>query len=79
MQPVPVVLAVRGGDAAAAVAETGEMAQDEVMDPVEALREIAYWLERGRAETHRVKAYRRAADIVAALSVEQRERLGRTR
>lgn len=54
------------------------MAQDEVMDPVEALREVAYWLERGRAETHRVKAYRRAADIVAALSAEQRERLGRT-
>ncbi|HLS78522.1 MAG TPA: PHP domain-containing protein, partial [Nocardia sp.] len=35
--------------------------------PVEALREIGFWLERQRAETYRVKAYRRAADAVAAL------------
>ncbi|RDI69419.1 PHP domain-containing protein [Nocardia pseudobrasiliensis] len=35
---------------------------------VQALREIAFWMERSRAETHRVKAYRRAADTVAALS-----------
>ncbi|MGW4636426.1 PHP domain-containing protein [Nocardia sp. NPDC004415] len=39
--------------------------------PVAALREIAFWLERGRAETHRVKAYRRAADVVAALSATE--------
>ncbi|MGS2805628.1 PHP domain-containing protein [Nocardia sp. MW-W600-9] len=36
--------------------------------PVAALREIGFWLERSRAQTHRVKAYRRAADIVAGLS-----------
>ncbi|MBC7300419.1 MAG: PHP domain-containing protein [Nocardia sp.] len=36
--------------------------------PVAALREVGFWLERGRAETHRVKAYRRAADVVAGLS-----------
>lgn len=48
------------------------------MDPVEALREIAYWLERGRAETHRVRAYRKAADVVEALAPDQRDRLGRT-
>ncbi|WKG07923.1 PHP domain-containing protein [Nocardia sp. PE-7] len=36
--------------------------------PVAALREVGFWLERGRAETHRVKAYRRAADIVAGLA-----------
>lgn len=37
-------------------------------DPVAALREIAFWMERDRAQTHRVKAYRRAADTVAELS-----------
>ncbi|WP_405177483.1 PHP domain-containing protein [Nocardia sp. NBC_01377] len=41
--------------------------------PVEALREIGFWLERARAQTHRVKAYRRAADIVAGLSSDDRE------
>ncbi|MET7767644.1 PHP domain-containing protein [Nocardia sp. NPDC005366] len=40
--------------------------------PVEALREIGFWLERARAQTHRVKAYRRAADIVADLSEDER-------
>ncbi|MFE6920706.1 PHP domain-containing protein [Nocardia sp. NPDC057663] len=40
--------------------------------PVAALREIGFWLERSRAETHRVKAYRRAADVVAALSDTER-------
>ena len=39
-----------------------------------ALREIAFWMERGRAQTHRVKAYRRAADAVAALSDDEFER-----
>ncbi|BCN71203.1 PHP domain-containing protein [Prescottella equi] len=40
--------------------------------PVEALREVAFWLERDRAVTYRVKAYRRAADVVAGLTDEQR-------
>jgi putative hydrolase len=37
------------------------------VDPVEALRRIAFLLERRRAETYRVKAYRSAADALAAL------------
>ncbi|WP_280300513.1 PHP domain-containing protein [Nocardia neocaledoniensis] len=40
--------------------------------PVAALREIGFWLERSRAETHRVKAYRRAADVVAGLTDDER-------
>ncbi|NMM90785.1 PHP domain-containing protein [Rhodococcus sp. SRB_17] len=43
------------------------------MEPGEALREIAYWLERSRAETHRVKAYRRAAEVFAGLSDDEKE------
>ncbi|WP_336081436.1 PHP domain-containing protein [Nocardia sp. SSK8] len=39
--------------------------------PIAALREIAFWLERGRAETHRVKAYRRAADVLSGLSAAE--------
>ncbi|CAM3165024.1 PHP domain-containing protein [Prescottella defluvii] len=46
--------------------------------PVEALREVAFWLERGRADTYRVRAYRRAADVVAGLTDEQREMRRRT-
>lgn len=42
------------------------------MNPVEALREIGFLLERSRADTYRVKAYRGAADVVAAMSEEQR-------
>ncbi|RMB60017.1 PHP domain-containing protein [Tessaracoccus antarcticus] len=34
----------------------------------ESLREYAFWLERGMADTHRIKAYRRAADVAAGLT-----------
>ena len=39
--------------------------------PVRALREVAFWLERSRAETYRVRAYRRAADALAALTDDE--------
>lgn len=42
--------------------------------PVAALREIGFWLERAREKTHRVKAYRRAADIVADLGDDEMRR-----
>ncbi|MEJ7629717.1 MAG: PHP domain-containing protein [Nocardioidaceae bacterium] len=40
---------------------------DAVVDPLDALSEIAYWMERGRGETRRVEAYRKAAWALAAL------------
>jgi putative hydrolase len=43
------------------------MRQDERVDPIAALSEIAFWLERSRGETRRVEAYRKAAWTLAAL------------
>ncbi|OBF41544.1 hypothetical protein A5719_12355 [Mycolicibacterium peregrinum] len=48
------------------------------MDPVTALRQIAYYKDRAREDPRRVMAYRNAANIVEALSDAQRERLGAT-
>ncbi len=49
------------------------------LDPVAALREIGFWLERSRADTFRVKAYRGAAAAVAALDPEARAEHARDR
>lgn len=50
------------------------------MDAVAALNEIAFWLERGRAATFKVQAFRKAAAAIGALSpdeVAERARTGR--
>src|ERR687883_934288 len=46
------------------------------IDPVIALRQIAYYKDRAREDPRRVMAYRNAADIVEALDDAQRERHG---
>jgi putative hydrolase len=46
------------------------------VDPVTALREVAYYKDRAREEPRRVMAYRKAADVVEALDDAERERHG---
>ncbi|MGO4491717.1 PHP domain-containing protein [Arthrobacter sp. 2YAF22_2] len=41
------------------------------MDATAALNEIAFWLERDRATTFKVQAFRKAADIIAGLSPDE--------
>ncbi|MDD4867188.1 MAG: PHP domain-containing protein [Mycobacterium sp.] len=47
------------------------------MDPVTALRQIAYYKDRTREDPRRVMAYRNAADVLAGLDETARERHGR--
>ena len=54
------------------------------MDPVDALNEIAYWLERGLASSYKTKAFRHAAEagecVVSALDgPDDAERASRVR
>jgi len=46
------------------------------MDPVTALRQIAYYKDRAREDPRRVMAYRTAADVVEALTDAQRQKHG---
>jgi len=46
------------------------------MDPVVALRQIAYYKDRAREDSRRVMAYRNAADVVEGLDEAARERHG---
>ncbi len=48
--------------------------QDGSVDGIEALSEIAFWLERSREQTRRVEAYRKAAWALAALPPAELER-----
>lgn len=49
----------------------------ERMDPVAALREIAFYKDRARDDSRRVMAYRNAADTVERLDDTQREKYGK--
>src|SRR6185436_10709731 len=46
------------------------------MDPVAALREIAYYKDRAREDSRRVMAYRNAADTVERLDDAERKKHG---
>ncbi len=50
----------------------------EPLDPVRALRRIAYYKDRAREDSRRVMAYRNAADVVEAMTPDHRERVGKT-
>lgn len=47
------------------------------MDPVAALRQIAYYKDRAREDPRRVSAYRRAAEVIAGLDEQTLDRHGR--
>ena len=49
----------------------------EDMDPVQALRRIAYYKDRVREDSRRVMAYRNAADVVEAMTPEHRAKVGK--
>ena len=62
---------------AVAVRAGGPRGHTGSMDPVTALRQIAYFKDRAREDSRRVMAYRNAADTVERLDDAQREKHGR--
>lgn len=48
-----------------------------LVDPVAALRQIAYYKDRAREDSRRVMAYRKAADVVEGLDDAQRDKHGK--
>jgi putative hydrolase len=51
-----------------------DLGYEDLVDPVEALRQIAFQLERGGAPTYRVQAFRRAAEVLDGLPAGELDR-----
>ena len=69
MPAVPERISVRLRPAAIAPGRPG--VQDGAMDAVDALNEIAFWLERELAPTFKIQAFRKAAGIIGDLEPEE--------
>lgn len=53
------------------VSVVDDPSSEAALEAVAALREIAFWLDRSRADTRKAQAFRRSADLVAAMTGEE--------